>query len=394
MAALAIGTLALSAISGIAGYFQAEKARKASKERLDKIEALFNRIKPPGYDLSIEAPPEMHKLNLEKNFASELPKTKFDKKLITAVGQYLPQFPKMVKEEAPQLLKETETTKKGKEAQEKALKEFQRIADQTNDPKFRLLVERAKKRAQSEAQSRGETLKTQMARRGLAGSGLEIASNIGSNAEAMDRLADIEMQAAADAYRNRLEALARGSEIGRSLSQQDLEKQRYNLDLINQFNRRMSDREQRLEEMRAAGMNEAQLRNLGERQRLSELNRRRADTIASREAEEARADVNRSDRLKMWSYGQRMANRDRANMLRRQMYEDELSRARGMAGLADTRNQYDFAAARDKINAFNSMADAGSKGLSLIGSMYGDNPKVSEVDKYRRRFNPYGPYTA
>ena len=127
MAALGIGALAVSAITGVANYFQAEKARGAAKKKLDKIEALFNKIVPPNYDLSIEEPPSLHASTLEKRFATELPKTKFDKTLIEKIGQYVPQFPKLVEEEAPQLLKETETTKKGKKAQEMALEEFQRL---------------------------------------------------------------------------------------------------------------------------------------------------------------------------------------------------------------------------------------------------------------------------
>ena len=378
LAAAAIGSLALGAISGLASMYAAEKARGAAQKRLDQIEALFNRIKPPKYDLSIEEPPQMHIENLEKNFAKELPKTKFDERLIQQVGKYMPQFPEMVKEEAPQLLKETKHTKRGREAQEKALSEFERIAESSSDPRFRMLVERAKKRAQSEAQSRGETLKTSMARRGISGSGLELAANIGSSAEAMDRMGEMEMQAAADAYRHRLEALARGADIGRSISDQDLAKQRYNLDTINAFNRRMSEREQRLNELRAAGLNQAQLRNLSEKQRLHELNRRRGDIIAGVKGQEARADVRRADELKRWGYGQRMANRDRANMLRRQIYEDQLSRARGMAGLSDTRNKYDYQAARDKGAAWGGMASAGSKALGALALAYGDKKKDEE----------------
>ena len=389
MTAIAVGSLAVSAISGLAGLYQAEKARGASQRRLDKIARLFASITPPDYDMSIEEPPSMQRKNLQKNFAMELPKTKFDESKIRAIGTYMPEFPKKVEEEAPQLLKETKTTEKGKAAQEKALSEFQRIAETSNDPRFRLLVERAKKRAQSEAQSRGDTIKTQMARRGLSGSGMELASQIGSSAEAMDRHGDMEMKAAADAYRNRLEALARGADLGRSLSEQDLSKQRTNLDIINRFNQRMSDRAQRMSEMRAEGMNAAQRRNMSEAQRLEELNRRRADTIAGVRGQEARADVRRADEIKRWGYGQRAANRDRSNQLKRQMYEDQLSRARGAAGLADTRNQYDMSAARDKAAAWQGMGDAASKGLGYIGQMYADKAAKKDEDndrQYRRRY--------
>lgn len=384
--------LGIGAVTGIAQYYQAEKARKASQQRLDKIEALFRKLVPPNYDLSIEAPPEMHTENLEKNFAKELPKTKFDKSLIKQVGEFLPDFPKLVKEEAPQLLKETKITKEDAERQREAIKEFDRIAKSETDPRFRLLVERAKKRAQSEAQSRGETIKTNMARRGISGSGLEMAAQLGSSASAMDRLADIEMQAAADAYKNRLEALATGSDLSAKLANRDMDKQRYNLDLINKFNERMSERSQKLEDRRSELQNEANIKNLRERQRLEELNRSRGDVIAGREAEEARMDVNRADKIKEWTYRQRLAERDRLNKLRRQQYEDQLSQFRGMAGLEDARRTSEEQSSRDKISAIGTLGDTAGK-LSMLGARaYDPGNKLSEqeqteLERYRKMFS-------
>ena len=46
-------------LSGIAQYYQSEKARKASTQRLKEIEDLFNSIKPPGYDVTPLSPPEL-----------------------------------------------------------------------------------------------------------------------------------------------------------------------------------------------------------------------------------------------------------------------------------------------------------------------------------------------
>ena len=293
----------------------------------------------------------------------------------------------MIREVDPTILKETETTRKGKGAQEKTLEEYAKIADSgySGDPRFRALVERAKRRAQGEAQSRGQSLSQQMARRGLGGSGIEMASQLASNAAAMDRLADTEMDAASSAYEQRLNALAGGATLGRQMSQDDLNMQKSNLDIINDFNRRMSEREMRLAEEKTREQNLAQRENLKSEQDLAKYNVERQDEIARTRAEEDRMETSRQDRLGMWDFQRRAAERDRAdriaqekanwsrsereyqNRIKDRKYENELSQARGKAGLEDRRSAMERSNLRDRQAAIGAVGETMMRGAQLYG---------------------------
>jgi hypothetical protein len=48
-------------LSSIAQYYQSEKNAKATSEKLEEIKALFNGIKPPDYDFSVQDPPNLIK---------------------------------------------------------------------------------------------------------------------------------------------------------------------------------------------------------------------------------------------------------------------------------------------------------------------------------------------
>jgi hypothetical protein len=130
-----------------------------------------------------------------------------------------PEMEEFLAEEYPELLEDTEAGIEGLAAQRDALKEWKRIAESTDDPRFRALVDRAQRRANIEAQQRMDTLQQRFARRGQAGSGMEMAQQIGSAAEAMDRAAEMNLGAASQAYENRLRALAQSAELGGRIRQ-------------------------------------------------------------------------------------------------------------------------------------------------------------------------------
>ena len=416
--AIAVGSVAVGAVTGIANYFQAEKARKASNKKLDEIKALYDKIKPPNYNVDITDPPELHEYELQKPmYRKWLEKTKYDMSTIKRMGKFVPQYAEFIKEDAPELIKENKTTKRGRDAQIKALDEFERVADSNDDPRFRMLVDRAKRRAQSEAQSRGKSLQSQYARRGMLGSGIQLASEIGSNAEAMDRLADTEQQAAADLYRNRLEALATGADLGARIRRDDQDLQSRNNSLINSFNQRMSARRQALADRRANVSNDAAMMNLREDQRLEELNRRRFDELKSRARAEDERGLARSDRLADLEYNRGMSERDYQNKIREfkarwkedqrdkknnmmsRSYQDQLSRAAGSAGMMNARRERDLQASRDRMDRNTAFGDVAVKAADLYarsgrGGRRGSNDDYYyDDDEYdyerRRRKQPY-----
>lgn len=351
-------------LASLFSLYQSEKARGAAADRLKQISDMFDQLKPPGYDLTVESPPKL--------FNSTIKKPEFQAILN---DRYTPQMAKMIDEVAPQLVEDTQSGLKGREAQENALKEYQRIAEGEEDPRFRLLVERAKKRAQSEAQSRGDTLTQNLARRGLGGSGIELASQIGNNAEAMDRLADTEQQAAADAYRNRLEALAQGANLGGKIRGDELYLQEKNSGLINDFNQRMSSNRRKHEADRVNLLNDAQIRNMEQgRWKLGQyLN-----------AEDKQNDTNKY--LSQFNIN----NRDRSNALKDRIYQNDLNKVQGKSGINSQKDSLDYKRAHDYSNAAGGLADAAGKIAVLVDDSSGEESSAGSSSEPYRVGNLHG----
>lgn len=391
--AVAIG-LGSQAAATLASIYQQNKANKASKAKLKEIGELYDSVVPPDYDLSITDPPELIAQEIQKpKYRKWLARTRFNPEQIKKMGTYAPEVAKLIREDAPELIKETHTTRRGRRAQESALEGFDRVAKSRDDPEFRLLVDRAKRRAQSEAQSRGKTIQSQMARRGMSGSGLELAAQMGASATAMDRMAQVEQEAAANAYRNRLEALARGADLGGRMRREDQDVQSRNNALINSFNQRMSARRQDLEMKRVDDRNRAQEMNLGERQRLHELNRSREDRIAREHRAQDERGLAREDRLKDTDYRRRAMERDHQNKLRmynaewaerqrnrrddltNRMHRDRMEITHGKAGRMDAARRDDLDAADRRSARYFGSADAVSDGVGLY---YGAQQDAAE----------------
>ena len=396
--AAAGAAVVVSAIGAIAGARSRAKAGRkadaAAKQKDAEIQSLYNSLIPPEFDLSPSAPPELIEKELRKpKYRTWIRSIKFSPEQIKKIGTFVPQAAKLIKEKSPQLIKETATTQKGRRAEEAALDAYQRVGKSRDDPEFRMLVDRAKKRAQSEAQSRGQTIKSQMARRGMSGSGLELAAQMGSSASAMDRMAEVEQEAAANAYRNRLEALARGAQLGGRMRRDDQDIQDRNNSLINSFNQRMSSRRQDLELKRINDINDANASNLADRQRLHELNRSREDDIVRHDRNDALNRIRRDDDIADKNYRRAEAERayenkrrtaiadwkerqrDRADELTDRMYgytTDNVDRKAGRAATARDR-MYD-----SHIRRGEEAAENWEKGAKIVGDAMGAGGRYME----------------
>jgi len=362
----------IAAVSAIAQHYQAEKARAASKAELDKIARMYEGLVPPDYDLTIEDPPELHAERLQEPvFAGELEKIQYNMEKLSPeeyqiVEKYQPRIAPLILEEKPELIKETEAMGEGREAQKQALRRFMEIGEDGYDPIFQQRVMDAQNRAQAEAQSRTASIQQDFERRGLAGSGLELAGKIGAASQAMDRNAQMQLAAEAEAYRNQLQALSQGADLGGRIRAEDIGLQQQNLDIINSFNQRMSKRHQDWEQMRADAMNRADLRNIQEAQRLADMNvtgrneakvldRERADRIALQDYENRYRERARQDQLARDEYDRlvqqrsyddareilrakwRQGNTDWLNRWKEQGYQDTQDKMAGMAGVVRER---------------------------------------------------------
>ena len=397
------------------GLWQAEKARGAEQERLDEIEAGVKNILPPNYDLNMEDPPELVMEELKRpEFAKELAKVKYNKDKLKLVGEYIPELTELIVEIDPTVIEDSEVMKRGMEAQEQALGAYEDIADSgyEGDPRIRALMARAKENYQGEAQSRADSLAQQMARRGVGGSGIELASQLASQGQAMDKIADLEMEGAGAAYQARLDALASGAELGGRMSRDDLSKQQINAQIVNDFNKRMSQRAMDQARLDTDAKNAAQLTNLQAKQRLAEQQLDRDDMIAEQEAEELNRDTLRREKQDALRYSLDLQDQERRkddawkryhakneqqaklNHLKRLQYEDEMSRYRASKGLSDQRGAADRQATQDRNQAMASGAKALTDTTDLLGKFWGDEEKEKEKKKKKKKdiwSNPYQP---
>ena len=393
MAALA-AAVAVAVVAGAAQMYQSEKARGAERKRLDELKKMYEKLKPPNYDLSIEDPPELHEEALARpEFSGPMaPATfdmsKFEPEELKLIDTFNPHIAKLIKEESPTILEKTGDMREGLDAQKSALRKFTQIGEGGFDPEQAQAVQQAKDQAQAEAQSRGASIMQDFERRGMGGSGMELAAKMGAASTAMDRNAQLGLQASTDAYRNRLSALAQGAQLGGDIYNQEAQFQETNADIINSFNQRMSKRHQDWEQMRADAMNAADLRNMQEAQRIDDYNvkgrnraeeeyRARADELAKYNHEFQMGERNRADDLNKWNYAAdtaqrqyddsreilqskwRQDNTDRMNAFKDADFRNANIKAGNMAGVSAMQGANTMGQAQDRNAAIQGMANAG-----------------------------------
>lgn len=380
--------------SAAAQYYQSEKARGASQDELDRLKEMFGEITPPDYDLTIEDPPELHDERLQDpRFSGEMAAPqwnldKLDPKMLEQVAKFNPEIAPLIKEAAPDIIKQSETMKEGSAAQKTALRRLMKIGEGDFDPEYAQRVQTAKDRSQAEAQSRSASTMQDFERRGIGGSGLELASKMGTNAAAMDRNAAMGMQAETEAYKNQLSALAQGAQLGGQMYAQDEGTQSRNAQIINNFNQRMSKRHQDWEQMRADQVNQADLRNIQEAQRISDENtgmsnksaqvdRQRMDDITRYNQQFQLGERDRMDDLSRQQYDRdakqrayedardmmqakwRQDNTRYGNNLQDQRFQNQVTMATEQAGLGGDRNQLGMQRAQDRNAAIQGVTQAG-----------------------------------
>jgi hypothetical protein len=407
----AIGTMA---VSGLVQLYNSERARGASKARLAQIEAMYNKIIPPDYDLRIQDPPQLHEETLKQpEFSGSMAAPKFNLEKLTPdqfkqVGQMVPEVAPLIKEVAPQTLQRTDDMNLGRDAQLNALRKFMDIGGGEFDPQYQEAVQRAARQSQTQAQSREESILQDFARRGQGGSGLSLAAQLGASRQAMDSGAMANLSAASEAYRNRLNALSQGAQLGGQISAQDLSMQERNADIINAFNQRMSQTAQAQANQRANVLNQAQQYNLGVSQDLANRNtsnanefslqnQQRLDNLAKYGYDVAAKERARLDDLNQQKYQNTVNERnyqnqmalskyninsgeiDRLNKLRQQMFENEMNKSNAKAGIGSQFNAMDIGAAQDR--------NAAIQGLSNIAGLYAQQSSANnraQADRTRQ----------
>lgn len=354
---LGVGAMA---VGSLVQLFNSEKARGAEKSRLQDIQKMYDQIKPPDYDLKITDPPQLHTQALQSpQFAGEVNAPKYNLDKITPeqykiVGQMNPQLAPYIAEKNPQVLQKSGDMQIGKDAQKAALQKFMQVGAGEADPEYQEAVTKAGRQAQGEAQSRQASILQDFARRGQGGSGISLAAQIGGTSQAMDRNAMANLDAASQAYRNRLNALSQGAQLGGQISQQDQNMQQQNANIINSFNQRMATNQQQYANQQAGTMNQAQMQNLQAAQEIANKNtgasnqenqryQQRMDDIARTNASFQQSERNHLDQNAMNTYNAQVGERNTQNTLAQQQYQNSMNQQKYLNDLRGQKYSNDVA---------------------------------------------------
>ncbi len=403
MALPAIAAVAgIAAVGGLINLYNAERARGADRQRLKEIRALFEKIKPPDYDVSIDAPPQYHEEALRQpKYSDPQQAPQFDTSRLSPedlklVGKYTPQLAPFIAEASPELIKQSGEAMQGRAAQKSALQKYMQMGETGDDAISAQESAMAQRRAGADARSRLDALQQSFARRGQGGAGLQMASQLAAAQGSSDMQAQAQMQAAADAQRRRLGALASGAQLGGQIYNQEMDLAQDNAGIINNFNQRMANARQNFENRRAEDLNYANRYNLGVEQELSnrnigarneaaEKNLRRSDALAQYGADFRTKERNRMDDIERERYSNARAERDyrnrlaeskanwaasnraNANKIRSQQFGDQYDWAKGMSGALGMGREGARQADIDRAQAVQGFTNAGMSGAGAYG---------------------------
>lgn len=382
--AVAVGA---QAVSGIMQYYQAEKARGANAKRLREIEAMFAKIVPPELDISIYDDPRI---------AESIPEPLLDFSAITpkefkSVGQFVPEVASYVAETNPQLVEATAAATKGRETQLEALSRYREIASQGGmDPMLASKLAIASDKARADAASSQQAILQDAQRRGMFGSGLQMQSQMNRTAEDMRRQAIESQMAAAEAYRNQMDAMARGAALGGDIRGSEMSEQARNADIINAFNERTSRRYQDYLQARADMTNRANLRNLDEQQRISDQN-----VALSNEAERYNRNMRNQGAMQQWQ-NKRTSRQDLLDIDRakkadiQQNWANKMAHAGAMKGISQDWQQHNYQTAQDRNQATRGIGDAVSAGAMWYGKQPQQPEQPDEQPGQAGPENPWG----
>lgn len=243
------GTAIGAGVGLVGGYLGGKKASAAQKEaqRLQQLALQqFGQIKVP------ELWQQELNLNLPEYIGSLTPQTE---------GTF---------QMGPSAMEAVSTDPRLEQAQMAALEQLAEIGQAGMTPAEAAALRTARRGAAAEAQAKSAQIMQEMQRRGVAGSGMELAQRLQAAQSGADRLSQENDRIMQMAQERALQAISQGSNVaGQVRGQQfnersDIARAR---DAINQFN---TQNQQQVQSRNINRGNEAGLRNLSEQQRIGE----------------------------------------------------------------------------------------------------------------------------
>ncbi len=324
------------AVSALMQYYNSEKNRGATKDQLAKIEAMFNKIKPPDFDLAVYDDPKL---------ASQIPAAAYDFSRITPdeyklVQKISPEAAPFVAERAPQVAQVSQAASTGRQAQLDALQKYKSIASGEFDPEFYQKIQEASRRARTDAGSQRASILDSFARRGITGGGAEMASQQSAVADDMQREAVSGEAAAADAYRNRLDALAKGASLGGQVRQSEMGESQDAASVVNDYNQRTAKRYQDWQNARADSIYQARVAQETAKQRINDANVANKNKFAvdERDNRNALASKTQNDEMERRRYYLDLIRQK--NAAKQQGFSNTMDLAKSRAGIVNNNINY------------------------------------------------------
>jgi hypothetical protein len=317
MLPLIVGMAAATVVSAGVQFLNSRQANQVSEYERERIAGLLNSIKDPNFD--------------ERNINPED---------VALLQKFVPETAPYIKEIAPQTVQAiSQGAVQGREAQLQSLGMFQKLMQQGYDPQTAMEMSRAQRGASAEAASARQTAQAEAARRGFGGG--PSFYQAGAAQAGQDRMAQMQSQALADAAQRRMQAAGQAANLGGDIRSSDINLERGNIDIINAYNQRMAAGQQDWANQGANVRNAATLRNIGEEQRIDELNK-----------------DNR--------YNAAVANRANRNTTQQQIFSNNVAKVSGQAQNA----QWGVQNAQDRATTNNRAIQSGTDLLANMGGMY------------------------
>ena len=240
---------AATLVSSLVSWSESKDAQSASDAERSKVQALIDKIQSPNFDMS-KITPQEYKI----------------------VGTYTPEAIPTIEEQYPEIIQKTKDMQEGRSAQMEAIRYMREIASSGKDPIAEMDRIKGARQAAQEANTQSANIQSQMQRRGIGDSALQLGLQQQAAGDAGYQTAMSGEEAARDALNRRMSASQNSANIGGQVFSADEQQEAQNAAIINDFNQRMSARRQQLAELNTNNSNQAQQTNLDNAQKISNSN--------------------------------------------------------------------------------------------------------------------------
>lgn len=334
----------VAAATAIGGFLSSEEGRRASKSERQRMQRLLDAMQDPNFDVSQIDFPDYQVLE-----------------------RYVPKVSDYVQEVDPKFIEMSAEAKEGRGAQLEALRRLQQAGSEEGDILSDTAINEANRKAAISNQGMQGQILENMRRRGVGGSGLELAAQLSAQQAAGERGALSSEAAGAEGYRNRLNALMQSGELGGRIKNEELDLEGKNTSILNAFNQRNATNRNAYNQYADELANKAQLYNVGEKQRVYEKNTG-------------------------GDYDAKVANRNRLNELAQQKFQNDMSRVTGQQAQSAINQQANSNDTKDRNNAIQGVGNTASayyqreddneqREKDRKAGMYTDNSR-RQSDKY------------